>query len=101
MACNPECQRPCCNASVKECGCQIHEICAVCNAEVYEREIKKRATENFRRQQHPIRQTHTYATLEVNPATFHDIQRRLEAAGVADEYIRDGKIIFGPVALHT
>jgi hypothetical protein len=50
-----------------------------------------------------LRQTHTYAILEVAPETYKDVRDRLEAAGVLQDYLWTGDkpeiIIFGGVAL--
>jgi hypothetical protein len=46
-----------------------------------------------------ITHTHTYATLEVSRATFEDVEARLLAADVLDEYQRDGLLVLGAVAL--
>lgn len=47
--------------------------------------------------------TTTYATLEISESSFKDIKKRLELAGVLDEYWKDkydGEIIiFGTVGL--
>lgn len=43
--------------------------------------------------------THSFATLEVTKSTFEDVQERLSAAGVLGEYLRDGKLVLGTIAL--
>lgn len=83
------------------CNCEIYEVCKQCNPEGYRKEVARREAESLRRQQHPIRQTHTYAILEVSRGVFHYIQRKLEAAGVWNEYYDEHAqvINFGNVAL--
>lgn len=37
-----------------------------------------------------VRQTHTYATLEISQSTFDEIKAKLEAAGYQDQFHKDG-----------
>lgn len=48
MACNPDCDRPCCNASARECRCEIYEVCMKCNPDAFKLEVARRDAEDFR-----------------------------------------------------
>lgn len=53
----------------------------------------------------PLRQTHTYAVLEVSRETWKDVYDRLDKAGVLSEYLDENEdrilIVFGTVALQA
>jgi hypothetical protein len=45
VACNPDCQRECCNGSARVCGCEVYEICTVCDPERYKYQVAMRGLE--------------------------------------------------------